>query len=95
VDIVVTPGPSFLTADAIQDVVLKRGDQIIRPLARNVAPTTVQNAMGASRTLAEGRFTFDMAAFSTSTPGPVTIVLIGQRGNFEWDMYSNELDSLR
>jgi hypothetical protein len=95
VDVIVNPGQSFLTADAIENVVLKRGDRIIRPLARTVTPTTVQNAMGPSKTLAEGRFTFDMAEFSSSTVGTLTIVLIGKHGNFEWEMYSNELERLK
>lgn len=93
VSIEVSPGSSLATADAIEDVVLKRGDTIIRAIASNVEPRTIENAMGFKRELSVGSFTFDMAALQPT--GSVTIVCIGRRDNYEVTLTATELSYLR
>jgi hypothetical protein len=89
----VSPGSSLTTADAIENVVIKRGEIIIRPIDRSVKPHTIQNAMGAKRELSSGSFTFEMDALQPTTD--LTIVLIGKRGNYEITLIPAELSYLR
>ena len=93
VTVVVTPGRDFRNADAIENVVIKRGTDILRPTATTVTPTVVSNAMGASRELTQGRFTFDFATFATDAP--ITIVLIGRTANTEIPVPVDVLKQLR
>lgn len=89
----VSAGNSFVTADAIEGVVIKRGDQIIKPVTSDVKPVTIENRMGAKRESAVGRFRFPIGAFAAT--GPLTIVLVGKVRNFEIPMSEAELSLLR
>lgn len=89
----VFPGSSMTTADAIENVVIKRGENIIRPIERKVEPRTIQNALGAKRELSMGTFRFEMDALAPTAD--VTIVLIGSRGNYEITLTPAELSHLR
>lgn len=89
----VSAGRSFLTADAIEGVVLKRDGEIVRPLSANVEPETIRNRMGAELAVSRGSFKFAMESFSPSSP--LTIVCIGKRGNVEFDLSEIELGRLR
>lgn len=89
----VSPGLTFTTADAIETVVIKRGDQVIRPVQTRVMKSRVTNALGAGRDLTEGSFHFPFDAFA---PGhALTLVLVGSRGNFEWVMSEAEIAAIR
>ena len=93
VEIEVSPGPSMATADAVENVVIKRGAQVLRPIKANIQPTTVQNRLGMNRELSAGTFTFDYAAFDPTTT--ITLVVVGRAGNFELELRPEELSSLR
>jgi hypothetical protein len=93
VQIMVFPGGSILTVDTIENVIIKRGDQIIRPLKAAVTPTVVQNNAGAQKDSANGVFTFDYATFEPDSA--ITFVLIGKSRNFEWTLEPNEVAQLR
>jgi hypothetical protein len=93
VQIIVTPGGSMLTVDTIENVIIKRGDEIIRPLRAVIEPTVVQNNAGAKKDSAGGLFTFDYSAFEPTMP--ITLVLIGKRANFEWTLRTDEVAQLR
>jgi hypothetical protein len=58
-----------------------------------VRPTTIQNRLGASRASTEGRFTFPLNVFSPDVP--ITIILIGKSGNFEWSITRTDLSRLK
>ena len=93
VQVSVSPGSSMLTVDTIENVVIKRGDLVIRPLKAEVTPMVVQNNAGAKKDSAHGLFTFDYSAFE---PGAsITFVLIGKQGNFEWTLEPNEVTELK
>lgn len=89
----VAPGPSITTADAVENVVLRRDGQIIKPLKSHVEPATVQTAMGARRELSQGQFLFPMDPFAPTAA--LTIVVIGRTGNWEWTMTPRELAVLK
>jgi hypothetical protein len=93
VTIEIAPGPSLREADAVEDVILKKNDQVIRSIKATVKPTTIQNAMGASREVSDGQFVFPFEAFRAD--GPLTIIVIGQGGNWEWTMTRGELAQIR
>jgi hypothetical protein len=93
VTVVVSPGRDFTKADAIENVVIKRGTDILRPTATTLTPTVISNAMGASRELSQGRFTFDFPAFATDAP--ITMVLIGRTANTEIPVPVDVLKQLR
>jgi len=87
------PSASFADADAIENVVLKRGADIVRPINRQVTPVDIRNAFSATRTVSEGDFTFPFSAFDP--PTGVTIVMIGRTGNFEWALATAELARMK
>lgn len=89
----VVPSGNFLKAAAIQSVVIKRGSAILHPTSADVKPVEIQNGMGARRTVSEGNFTFPFSAFDPS--GPITVVLIGDAGNFEWLVTREELARMK
>ncbi len=93
VNIVVGPGDSMTTVDVIENVVIKRGGQVLNPLKATVTPTVVQNALGVEKESAEGVFQFDYSTFVPDTA--ITIVMVGRAGNFEWTMPPEELSRLR
>lgn len=92
--VTVSPGSSLITVDAIENVVVKHGDTVTKPLRAEVTPTVVQNAMGAKKESARGAFMFDFYVFDPQY-GPLTLVLIGKRGNFEWEMTAQDLAQLK
>jgi hypothetical protein len=89
----VTPGSKITNVDAIENVVIRRAGQIVRPLKASVTPEEVHNAMGMSKPSASGDFTFDFDTFAPTTA--ITLVLIGHTGNVEWPMSPAELALLR
>lgn len=91
--IAVAPGPQLLSGDAVDNVVLKRGDAVIRPAQRVVEPYEAKTAMNATRQLTTGRFQFNFEAFNPSEP--VTIVVVGATQNLEWILEVAELKKLR
>lgn len=93
IDFIVGPTSTMRLIDTIENVVIKRGEEVVRPIKTVVKPTVVQNAMGAKKETAEGHFTFDYAAFDPSTS--ITIVMIGKGGNYEWQMTPEELRQLK
>jgi hypothetical protein len=90
----VSPGSSLLTVDTIENVVVKHGDTLTKPLRAEVHPTVVQNAVGVKKESAEGEFVFDFSVFDPQY-GPLTLVLIGKHGNFEWEMTADDLSKLK
>lgn len=93
VSIEVSPGRDFTTADAIESVVLRRGDMVVKPAKESVTPETIQNGLGARRELASGSFSFPFEAFQPDAP--LTLIFIGRRGNFEWTLSPDELGAIR
>lgn len=89
----VSPGRSLVNADLIENVVVKRTDQIVRPLSAEITPTIITNALGAKREVARGRFRFPMEALGQETP--IEIVCVGRRGNFTVHLSRLELSWLR
>jgi hypothetical protein len=79
----------FVAKDVIENVVVKRGVGVLQPLKATVTPVEIRNGLGASRTVAEGDFTFTFAAFDPSSG--ITLVLVGKLGNVEWKITSEEL----
>jgi hypothetical protein len=91
VQIVVSPGSGMMD-DIIQNVVIKRGGQVIKPLKAVVVPVVLTNAFGAKWESARGTFTFEFATFAPDQA--ITIVLIG-RGDHAWTMPPEELSQLK
>lgn len=89
----VGPGSTFSTADAIENVVIKRDGAIIQPSQKAITLAPVQNALGASKPSANGDFTFEFEAFTPTTS--ITLVFIGAAGNYEWTVTPDELARLR
>jgi len=89
----VTPSADFTKAAAIENVVIRRGSAILRPINADVRPVEIRNALGARRMVSEGSFTFPFAAFDPSAP--ITVVLIGEAGNFEWTVTREELARMK
>lgn len=93
--VIVHVGPSdgFSEADAVENVVIKRGRGVIQPVEKRVSPLEIRNRLGGSRTVSEGDFSFPFSAFDPSAP--ITLVVIGTRGNVEWPMTPTELARLK
>ncbi len=91
--VTVVPSSNFLKAAAIENVVIKRGTDVLRAIKADVKPVEIGNLAGAKRTVSEGHFTFPFSAFDAS--GPITIVLIGNSGNFEWIVTREELARMK
>jgi hypothetical protein len=89
----VGPGRNFTRVGTIEDVVVRRNGEIVRPIKSDVKPTKVQNRMGATAHSSEGSFTFPFEVFEPSLD--LTFVLIGKEGNFEIHMTQAELRLLR
>lgn len=92
VSIIVTPDTD-MRSDVIENAVIRRGDQVIKPLKAVVMPEVLTNGFGARKESASGRFTFDFASFAPDQG--ITIVLIGRAGNHEWTMPPEELSQLK
>ncbi len=89
----VYPSDNFAKADAIQNVVIKRGSEVLRPIKAVVTPTEIKNLTGATRIVAEGDFTFPFGAFDPSTA--ITIALIGKDGTHEWPLTRIDLARMK
>jgi hypothetical protein len=87
------PGQNITTVDDVENVLIKRGESVFRPLMRDPGTSSVQNALGAGRTVRTGDFTFDFGVFEPSMP--ITIVVVGPNSNFEWTMTKEELSELK
>ena len=66
---------------------------MIRPLAVQVTPVTIENGLSAKRDVAVGNFTFPFSAFAPSSA--ITVVMIGRTGNFEWMVTPTELARMK
>lgn len=82
-----------MSADAIETVVLRRGELVIKPTKVSVIPETIQNSLGAKRELTSGSFAFPFDAFRPE--GALTITFVGRRDNFEWTLSVDELRALK
>lgn len=91
--VAVSPSSDFTKADAIENVIIKRGATVVRALASRITPLTVQNQLGASRAVSSGEFTFDFSVFEPSAP--ITLVLVGPSHNVEVGIYEDVLRKLR
>lgn len=89
----VSPGGDFSSAESIENVVFRRGTQVIKPTAAKVSPKTIRNRLGASRDLTEGNFTFDFSTFEPTAP--VTMVLVGPTSNIEVEIGPQVLRVIR
>lgn len=89
----VRPGELLATADSIENVLIKRNGQIVRPLTQRITPMTISNALGASEASAQGDFRFDFGVFAPDAP--ITIVMIGARANLEFTFKPDELAQLK
>jgi hypothetical protein len=93
VSIEVSPGRDFTRADAIENVVLRRGDLAIKPVRQSIVPETIQNRLGARRELTSRSFSFPFEAFLPDVA--VSIIFVGRGGNFEWTLTTEELSAIR
>jgi hypothetical protein len=93
VAIVVSPGSKMDSVDSIEQVVILRGGQTHRPTKADVVPTTLQNRMGATVEATKGAFYFPVELFNPDMP--ITVVLVGKKGNLEWTMPQDELRMLK
>lgn len=91
--VVVGPGPMITTADAVENLIVRRDGETIRPLQRLVEPRPMTTAMNVTRTFTEGRFQFDFKAFAPTAP--ITLVIVGSQNNLEWTLEVEELKRLR
>lgn len=89
----VEPSDDLSRADSIENVVVKRGSDIIRPAKSDVTPATFKNRLGAEFRFNTGRFTFPIETFDPAVP--TTIVMVGTGGNFEWTVQPHVLNQLR
>lgn len=89
----VEPSDTITKADAIEDVVIRRAGAVLRASKKDVRPITVRTLGGASAELSQGDFTFPFETFSPTEP--ITLVLIGRKGNFEWSVSRQELDGMK
>ena len=87
------PGSAFQNVQKIQSVFVKRGADVVRPTKSSIIPTVVRSNGGSSKDASEGEFSFAFNAFDGSTP--VTIVVVGEAGNFEWTMTPGDLQAIR
>ena len=56
-------------------------------------PVQIENGFGATRMVTRGEFTFPFSAFDQSMA--ITVVLIGDGGNFEWTVTREELAGMK
>jgi hypothetical protein len=91
--VAVVPSSNFLKAGSIENVVIKRGSTVLRPIKSEVVPVEIRNGLGARRTVSKGDFTFPFSAFDPSAS--TTVVLIGDAGNFEWTITREELARMK
>jgi hypothetical protein len=90
--VIVTSATSFVQADDIQNVVLTKGGTIVRPASNKVAPATIKNGAGATRSVAAGEFHFPLDAVPAA---PFKVVCVGAAGNYELTIIESDLNRLR
>jgi hypothetical protein len=88
----VSEGGNFLEADVVDDLVIKKGEQIIRPTKKQITPSMVQNRAGASKPSATGEFYF---ALDTIPDAPFQIVCVGKGGNYYQTVVADDLFALK
>jgi hypothetical protein len=88
----VTGGSDFTTSGTIQDLVIKKGESVIRPFKKHITQTTIQNRLGATRPSAEGQFYF---ALDSIPSVPFGIVCIGAADNVEMMIVEEDLNLIR
>lgn len=69
--------------EEIEDLVLKRGNEIIRPTSAAVLPHVMQSGDGRRRESQRGTFVFPIDTFAPDR-GAITIVCVAKTNNFEW-----------
>ena len=62
----VADGQDFRSSNIIEDLVIKKGEVVIRPVKKEVIAAVVQNLLGASRASAEGKFYFRLDSIPVS-----------------------------
>jgi hypothetical protein len=85
----VTEGGSFPNADVISDLVLKKGELVVRAAKKEIKPTTVQNQAGASKPGATGDFYFPIAAMPEA---PFEVICIGASGNYRQTIVADDVE---
>jgi len=88
----VTHGYSFAAARNVKSVSIRRADAVIGPSRSTILPTAIQSADGVRRTITEGEFTFEFAAFQGA--GPLTVVVVTDGPSFEWTMTRAEVEMI-
>jgi hypothetical protein len=89
----VVVGSKDMKADVITSMVIKRENNLVRPLRQVSLPVQIANLMGGVTRVANSAFVFDLDTFRPTSD--ITLVLIGERENFEYLMSSRELKLLR
>lgn len=84
---------NLANATSVENVIIKRGDDVILPSAKRLMPHRYRNAFNASATATDGRFTFPMRSFAADQA--ITIVIIGTGRNLEIELTPNLLRGLR
>lgn len=92
--IYVSASGSWLTAASVENVVIKRGNRVIQPTAKTLAPHEYRNAMNASKTVTEGVFHFTIDTLSVDGTG-ATVVIIGESRNVEIALTDQMLRQIR
>jgi len=90
VGVVVTP---YKTFSMIEDMAIKRNEQIIKPLKKSITPKTLQNGFGAKFQSSEAVFVFPVEAFETSQS--VELVVIAAETTAKTTMQPAQLSKLR
>lgn len=93
VTIQVDTSDSFINAESVARIVLKRNGEIVQPTSQSLAPRTIQNGMGATRIINQGRFSFAIECFDASQP--LTIVIVGEQHTLEIPMSTSMLRQYR
>ena len=88
----ITHGYSFAMARNVKSVSIRRSDAVSGPSRSTILPTAIESSTGVRRTITEGEFTFEFAAFQGT--GPITIVVFTDGPSFEWTMTRAELEMI-
>jgi hypothetical protein len=88
----VGPPDDLARTDSVKAAYLKRGTQTIQPLYQEL--TAVQVPIdGQTRSVRTGDFTFPFAAFEPTSD--IVLVMVGERGTYEWTITADELGRMR
>lgn len=91
--VAVSTGASFVAAEDIKHMVIKRDDVVIQPIKVDLHTNKVQNRAGASREIVVGDFTFPVEALSVGAK--ITLVWVGPGRNWEFTFTPDELAKLK